>query len=63
MKKSILKLGKALNKAQQKQIKGGLGNSCSDYGSYYVSSCDQCVNTISPGAPVSCLNNCCIQAT
>lgn len=30
MKKSILKLGKALNKAHQKEINGGFGL-CSDY--------------------------------
>ncbi len=62
MKKSILSIGKTLNKTEQQSVNGGLNNSCGGFGSYYVSNCNQCVNTILPGAPTACFRNCCIQA-
>ncbi|CAL2104707.1 conserved protein of unknown function [Tenacibaculum sp. 190130A14a] len=62
MKKSILNLGKSLNKAEQKAVNGGFGNTCGGFGSYYVNNCNDCVNNILPGAPTFCRNNCCIVA-
>lgn len=64
MKKSILNFGKALNKTEQKSINGGITNTCGNFGlgSYYVNSCSECVNTLLPGAPATCVRNCCIQA-
>ncbi|CAM1359256.1 conserved hypothetical protein [Tenacibaculum litopenaei] len=62
MTKNILKLGKTLNATEQKEINGGMGSTCMGFGSYYVNSCNQCVNNIIPGGPTACIRNCCIVA-
>lgn len=63
MKKQILNLGKALNKAEQQKVNGGVWDNCgSDFSSYFVRNCGDCVNTILPGAPTFCHKNCCIMA-
>ncbi|WP_299622480.1 hypothetical protein [uncultured Tenacibaculum sp.] len=63
MKKSILNIGKALDrKAQQNINGGGFGSTCSGFAQYPVSSCNQCVNTIIPNGPTFCFRNCCVQA-
>jgi len=64
MLQKVLKIGKALNKAEQKELNGGFYNTeCGSFpGTYYVSNCNQCENTIIPGGPVACRNNCCLQA-
>ncbi len=62
MKKSILNLGKKLNNQELKQINGSISNTCGGFGSYYVNTCSDCVNTILPGAPIACFRNCCMQA-
>jgi len=62
MKKQILNLGKALSKVEQTQINAGFGSTCSGTISYPVGTCTQCVNKITPGGPVFCYNNCCVQA-
>ncbi|MCF2875524.1 MULTISPECIES: hypothetical protein [unclassified Tenacibaculum] len=58
MKKSILNLGKALNKADQKAINGGMfGNECpcsSDYIVYSDGSCSYVSNN--PGFPFRCFS-------
>ncbi len=61
MKKQILNLGKALNKAEQKSISGG-GNKCLVYPSWsgqYCSS-DQNCETELPYEIGRCINGCCI---
>lgn len=64
MKKQILNLGKALNKSEQKIINGGFipGGICNGFEMYEVDHCYQCVNTLLPGAPTFCHNNCCVMA-
>ncbi|WGH76868.1 hypothetical protein P8625_06920 [Tenacibaculum tangerinum] len=62
MKKSILILGKVLNKKELRKINGKLGNTCDGPEKYYVNNCRECINTILPGAPTFCFNNCCVMA-
>ncbi|WP_299678628.1 hypothetical protein [uncultured Tenacibaculum sp.] len=63
MKKSILNIGKALKKEEQRNINGGIfGSTCSGFEKYPVGSCSQCVNRIIPNGPTFCFNNCCVQA-
>jgi len=69
MKNSILNLGKALNKTEQKNINGGYDiHYCDVEGiktivSYHVDTCRQCIkNYIIPGAPTFCYGNTCVQA-
>ena len=62
MKKSISNLGKVLDKTEQKNINGGVWENCGGFDSYEVSNCNQCINTILPGAPTLCVHNCCIMA-
>ncbi len=64
MKKSILNLGKAINKTEQKEIIGGIipGGTCNGFEMHKVNHCNECVNTILPGAPTLCHNNCCVMA-
>ena len=60
MKKSILNLGKALSKAEQKQIKGGKFICCSDNPlcppPYFETSCIIIAGTcrVSPGEGTAC---------
>ncbi|MDE1207249.1 hypothetical protein [Tenacibaculum larymnensis] len=62
MKKSILKLGKTLNKLEQQKINGKFGQTCDGFEMYYVNDCSECINTMLPGAPTLCHNNCCVMA-
>ncbi|MGG6231614.1 hypothetical protein [Tenacibaculum sp. SDUM215027] len=39
MKKSILKLGKTLNKLEQQKINGKFGQTCDGFEMYYVNDC------------------------
>ena len=62
MKKSILNLGKLLNKKEQQVIKGKAGLTCDGFEMYYVNDCSKCVNILLPDAPTLCHNNCCMMA-
>lgn len=62
MKKSISNLGKTLNKVEQQKINGKFGQTSDGLEMYYVNDCSECINTILPGAPTLCHNNCCVMA-
>ncbi|MEO9571158.1 MAG: hypothetical protein ABJH82_12515 [Polaribacter sp.] len=55
MKKQILNLGKALNRAEQLQINGGKTCIVPGFGSYPVEDCNECVNDLNPGGPAACV--------
>ena len=62
MKKSILNLGRSLNKVEQRQVNGKAGLTCDGFEMYYVNDCNQCINTIIPDGPTLCFDNCCVMA-
>ncbi|WGH76850.1 hypothetical protein P8625_06830 [Tenacibaculum tangerinum] len=59
MRKSILNLGKALNKAEQKIISGGGLRSCSPFFGACRFNSDCCTEE-NDGYPVHCINRVCI---
>ena len=67
MKKSILNIGKALNRIEQKQINGGGGSCPNDpYGTGHTGqSCNttaDCDPNPIPRAPIMCSFGCCLNA-
>jgi len=49
MKKQLLHLGKALNKAEQKSINGGATSMCEFYAGPYGGTCSACCKLVSEG--------------
>ncbi len=67
MKKSILKLGRALIKADQKLISGGSNQdkNCTrrfGVGAFYVDNCSECRQSNGSTILTGCISNCCFFA-
>ncbi|MEQ6125286.1 hypothetical protein AAON49_13845 [Pseudotenacibaculum sp. MALMAid0570] len=67
MKKSILNIGKALNKAEQKQVNGGMNGICDCTSNYTQVSQNECIFSPVGGGPFMCAGvivdgQCCISS-